>query len=300
MASLSRHVAKIVIICSRSSSAATTTTTTSPSLLQSSSSLNTKNIVLPPPSLGCCKSPRFWKDYNMEGWSVERLYDTVRMHQQDLESNDQLLLTWTGHGDCKPCNLILLHDNHAGSLETATTTTTTTTLTPHSSIKFIDLELTGVQYVAYDLAKFWRRNGTGTNNEPSSSTRNRRAFLQTYADETTTSSSSRTSRSSSSSSENMLAQKLVDVQELEWQMKLLLPLTWLEAAIFFACMANTAIGAAAAAADASRSSSSRNGSPWPQYPFGKNTNVDQWMNLALDRLKSYERCISSSDSPTLC
>jgi hypothetical protein len=99
-----------------------------------------------------------------------------------------------------------------------------------------------------------------------------------------------TSSSSQSSSSNVLQH--ADIQDLEWQMKQLLPLTWLEAALFFACMANTAIGAAAA------SSSSLNGSStFPhQDPVGKN-NVDQWMNLALDRLKSYEHCISSSGGP---
>jgi thiamine kinase-like enzyme len=137
----------------------------------------------------------------MEGWSLERLADTVKMHQQECwksSTGQEILLTWTGHGDCKPCNLILLQENTSSSTRGAGGSITTsnnmdmTTTAPHSHacIKFIDLELAGMQYVAYDLAKFWRRRKSANkdnNNEQltSSYARNRRAFLQTYVDETT-------------------------------------------------------------------------------------------------------------------
>jgi thiamine kinase-like enzyme len=251
-------------------------------------------------------SPRFWQDYNMEGWSLERLSETVHLHQQELEANDKLLLTWTGHGDCKPCNLILLAENNRlrGAASTTTNSRTMdipTASPPTSCIKFIDLELAGLQYVAYDLAKFWRRRRTNAHTEDplASSTlatrRNRRAFLQTYVEEATMKPTASSSGSNSPmpqqrSSGNMSHQR-VGIQDLEWQMKLLLPLTWLEAALFFACMANTTIGIDSAAAVAS-SNASRNGIPLPYSPSRTSNDVDQWMNLAMDRIKSYEQCIA--------
>jgi len=130
------------------------------------------------------------------GWSLARLYQMVERHREQLESL-QLPLTASGHGDCKPANVVL--DNS-------------------SVVKFIDLELAGTHYRAFDIAKFWRTSaatGTASRNHQAHYTQeNRRAFYQGYSMATNDS-----------------------VETLELEADLLLPLAWLEAAIFFCCMA---------------------------------------------------------------
>lgn len=95
-----------------------------------------------------------------------------------------------GHGDCKPSNVIALEDG---------------------TVVFVDLELLGQHYRAYDLAKFLRSNYNATFHE---------AFLRCYLQSCTT-----------------VTANPDAVKQLMNEVNLLMPLTWLEAAIFFAAMA---------------------------------------------------------------
>ena len=141
-------------------------------------------------------------------WTYTRLVNCLQQHRDALEKqgNDKLLITPCGHGDCKPSNLLLLHgsnnddngerDDHG-----------------HARIRFLDLELAGTHYVAYDLAKLWRSS------EPlSPTTRDRqRLFLETYAQHA----------------------GIHNVASLKQQVQQMLPLTWLEAAAFFVAMSSS-------------------------------------------------------------
>jgi len=100
-------------------------------------------------------------------------------------------------------------------------------------IKFIDLELAGKHYQGFDLAKLWRTDLASQFTE-----RNRRLFFETYI--------------------NSLSGGAVAVEELQREAELLLPLTWLEAAIFFVYMAD--------------------------HDFANKT---KWRELALDRFRHY-------------
>jgi thiamine kinase-like enzyme len=146
------------------------------------------------------------------GWTVERLEEAVKRHKAELDDLEFPLVA-TGHGDCKPSNVILTSEG----------------------VKFIDLELAGTHYRAFDLAKMLR-----TDNPTVSTNLNRRLFLKAYA------------RSISSAT--------VDARGLEFEVNMLVPLTWLEAAIFFFCMAG-------------------------QDPV----KAEKWNRLTLDRLNSYEK-----------
>jgi thiamine kinase-like enzyme len=161
------------------------------------------------------------------GWTLSRLHRTIEQHRQQLD-NLQLPITACGHGDCKPSNVFLSH-----------------TIGTDKSVKFIDLELAGTHYRAFDVAKFWRTN---SNAAIESTDRNRNMFYNAYA----------------STSNAIAGGKPVSLASLEIEVHYLLPLTWLEAALFFACMATQD-------ATAARS--------------------NHWNELALDRLESYTQCM---------
>jgi thiamine kinase-like enzyme len=161
------------------------------------------------------------------GWTLSRLHRTIEQHQEQLHTL-QLPITACGHGDCKPSNVFL-----------------TDTIGTDKSVKFIDLELAGTHYRAFDLAKFWRTN---SNAAIDGTDRNRNIFYEAYA----------------STSNAVAGGKPASLETLEIEVDYLLPLTWLEAALFFFCMATQD-----AAAERS----------------------NQWNNLALDRLESYTQCM---------
>jgi thiamine kinase-like enzyme len=100
---------------------------------------------------------------------------------------------------------------------------------------FIDLELCGRNYRSYDLAKLLRNDGDPTLMNSSS---RRIRFLSAYAEQIDT-----------------------DIDQLQFELNEILPLTWLEAAIFFAAMESV-------------------------DPMNK----DKWNSLAASRLRSYETC----------
>jgi thiamine kinase-like enzyme len=148
--------------------------------------------------------------YNNQGWSRAALAKRVDYHRSQL---DQLHLPVVlGHGDFKPANVFVSNNK---------------------TIQFIDLELAGCHYRAFDLAKFFR-----TNTPTEFTRRNKNAFFKAYA---------------------ASVDDEVNVQTLEQEAELLTPMTWLEAAIFFACMACQD----------------------PQQ-------AEQWNTLALARLNDYE------------
>ncbi len=105
----------------------------------------------------------------------------------------------------------------------------------HERAFFIDLELCGRNYRSYDLAKLLRNDGDPTLMNSSS---RRTRFLSVYAEQVD-----------------------ANIDQLQFELAEIVPLTWLEAAIFFAAME---------AVD-------------PQ-------NRDKWNSLAASRLRSYETC----------
>jgi thiamine kinase-like enzyme len=174
-------------------------------------------------------SDRNWK---VADWNIDRLCRSLQTHREQLEKEDPVQVDF-GHGDCKPSN-VLFFPTASGSPQ----------------ILFIDWEISGKHYRAFDLAKFLRADQPTAHTE-----KNRRFFLKAYA---------------------AASQRLVDkkttvvvasdnlVDTLEREVSLLTPLTWLEAALFFVCMST-------------------------QDPLQEK----KWNDLALDRLKSYERCCHS-------
>jgi thiamine kinase-like enzyme len=116
-------------------------------------------------------------------WDKERIGTVLQEHKESITAS-RCRSVPIGHGDCKPSNAIAL---------------------AKGGVVFIDLELTGLHYRAFDVAKFLRTN----KNESS-----RRQFLEWYT----------------------LASNERSIPTLEHEVELLTPLTWLEAAIFFAAM----------------------------------------------------------------
>ena len=61
------------------------------------------------------------------------------------EEQSDLLVTNCGHGDCKPSN-VLLHSRQDNAM-------TTTTMRRRRELCFLDLELTGIHFAAFDLGQ---------------------------------------------------------------------------------------------------------------------------------------------------
>ena len=132
------------------------------------------------------------------------LLDCIRQHQMRLEEQQSnLLVTRCGHGDCKPSNL-LLYSQDNGDNDNAPL-----------GVRFLDLELAGTHFVAFDLAKLWRSSGRPT----SQSREMKHIFLESYA--------------------AACDEANVNVDLLQQQMDELMPLTWLEAAAFFVAMSSS-------------------------------------------------------------
>ena len=176
-------------------------------------------------------------------WTRSRLASCLDQHKLLLESTDskmpefsatsatktQLEMTGSGHGDCKPSNIILLPCENKHQ---------------NVSVKLIDLELAGKHYRAYDLAKFWRTSKYLTSSlARKQDLEKRRHFLEAYY--------------------HYSSSLTATLPELEQQVDLMVPLTWLEAAIFFASM-----------------ESARENPPEQEKA---------WANLTADRLQNYEK-----------
>ena len=118
------------------------------------------------------------------------------------------------------------------------------------SARFLDLECAGLHYRAYDLAKFFR---TPPNHQPTAIESNQSNFLRTYLESIDVAGSPRKSKPSETT-----------VKQLQTECLLLLPMTWLEAVIFFECSSHVD----------------------PE-------NKDTWKELARNRMAEYKECKQS-------
>lgn len=127
-----------------------------------------------------------------------RMYSS-ELRQQQLVLEDLRLPIVLGHGDFKPSNVIILDCS--------------------GDAKLIDWETCGRHYRAYDLAKFFRGVETHTEEEDQLLSRIRLAFIKSYCDAVGAT----------------LGEKVDAPSCVSLESKLLLPMTWLEAALFFHC-----------------------------------------------------------------
>jgi len=169
--------------------------------------------------------------------SLEQLRETFNDQKDRLRkalTNDHGGMVQTGHGDFKPSNIMLVDVQQS-------TTSSSVTIMRDGEIRFVDWDLTGPNYRAYDVAKLFRTN------QPTEYTcRNRRYFLETYA--------------VAYNKDSPAHQPRLSPDVLEAQIQLILPMTWLEAAIFFVCMASNTVDSGS---------------------------VSRWNKLAFDRLECY-------------
>lgn len=131
-----------------------------------------------------------WACHGVAGggsWNKEMLATEVRNQQARL-SQKSLIEVPIAHGDCKPSNVIHQRER----------------------VVFIDLELCGRNYRAFDLAKLLRNDQDPALRNSSS---RRARFLSAYAQHVD-----------------------VSLHQLQTEVDEILSLTWLEAAIFFAAM----------------------------------------------------------------
>ena len=174
----------------------------------------------------------------------------VQAQYQLLEMEFQLPMVSLGHGDCKPSNIILLQDQ--------TDVRNDKNQKTHNNVRFLDLELTGYNYRAYDLAKllFRRGNEIATKDGPLQSK------CQDYV------LSSYLKSSSTSEGDNDDHKKLLE--KLRSECQLLLPMTWLEAALFFEATKDTV------------------------QAEHDDTKSQAWDALAQDRLENYQKACQST------
>ena len=169
-------------------------------------------------------SNRYRKDSQIvPGWTLSRLEKAVTLHKKSLESLDcPPALVDVGHGDFKPANILI----------------------DANRITLIDFELAGLQYRAFDLAKYVRSDRPKTKDFQQNTRSFYNGYIETYS--------------------KLLGESL-DIEVLENEVASLMPMTWLEAAIFFAC----------------------------QIYQGNCTRdqQDHWRLLASDRLAHYEECL---------
>jgi thiamine kinase-like enzyme len=124
--------------------------------------------------------------------------------QQNTLDHQLNLKRVIGHGDFKPSNIIVMSESSGNGIA-----------------KFVDWETCGCHYRAYDLAKVFRTPSAKKQKEQAR--KNCREFLQHYSHCITTVDVDDKSRGD-------------DDPEFLWlESKLLLPMTWLEAAMFFHC-----------------------------------------------------------------
>ena len=172
---------------------------------------------------------------------LRQAYDTQKQRLQQMLTDENNLVE-TGHGDLKPSNIMVIQQQSP------------TTHTHSYEIRLIDWDLAGRHFRAFDLAKLFRTERPTAHTVP-----NRRFFLEAYAAEC-----NRNCLPAAQSTTRL------DPNVLERQVELLLPMAWLEAAIFFVCMSG-------------QSSSSSSVSV-----------ASRWNQLAVCRLENYHASLSSS------
>lgn len=135
-------------------------------------------------------------------------------------------MVWTGHGDLKPSNVMIAHGGEATDGHPRNNTII---------VQFIDLELAGLHYRSFDLAKLFR-----TDTPTVHTAKNRRYFLEVYADACHNNNNNNNNQLLRSSLKEQIrvstALLPLNPDVLELQVEQMLPITWLEAAIFFVCM----------------------------------------------------------------
>lgn len=104
-----------------------------------------------------------------------------------------------GHGDFKPSNVIVLNDS--------------------GEARLIDWETCGCHYRAYDLAKFFRAVEPKSKEEDELLSKKHLTFLRKYCEQV----------------RRISGTNAKDPNVVFFESKLLLPMTWLEAALFFHC-----------------------------------------------------------------
>ena len=169
-------------------------------------------------------------------WSLKQLYKAFESQKEKLHRELSVCdRVWTSHAhnDCKVSNIMLMEQSLGLSQETM--------------ICFVDWDLTGRNYRAYDLAKLFR-----TNHPTEFTCQNRRYFLETYASEV--------------NKATRMNEPRLHPDLLEQQMQVLVPMTWLEAAIFFVCMASN-------------------------VPSGDDL---KWKQLALDRMENFRSSLAEN------
>jgi len=184
-------------------------------------------------------------------WTAERLRREVerqkaRLRWRRCRSSGSLPTVQFGHGDFKASNILLLSPPVAFA-------STPSDSKLSNAVQFIDLELAGTHYRGFDLAKLFR-----TDDRTHFTEVNELHFLEAYAAEV-----SKINRH----------EVAFSVDDLKDEAKALLPMTWLEAAIFFVCMTTIA-------RDDSQG--------------GHQQAALRWDDLAAERLRSYKRSLSAA------
>jgi tRNA A-37 threonylcarbamoyl transferase component Bud32 len=131
-------------------------------------------------------------------WTLAKLQDTIGDYRNRLEGLN-IPSVPMGHGDFKLSNVMI---------------------TSADEIRFIDFELTGTHYRGYDLAKFFRSSKQSASSHLRR--RHQEAFWGGYHQRTP---------------EGHRKSLFEAMPQLEWEVQLLEPMTWLEAASFFLSMA---------------------------------------------------------------
>ena len=173
---------------------------------------------------------------------LRQAYDTQKQRLQQMLTDENNLVE-TGHGDLKPSNIMVVQQQSP------------TTHTTHSyEIRLIDWDLAGRHFWAFDLAKLFRTERPTAHTVP-----NRRFVLEAYAAEC-----HRNCLPAAPTTTTRL-----DPNVLERQVELLLPMAWLEAAIFFVCMSEQSLLSSVNVAS-------------------------RWNQLAVGRLENYHASLLSS------
>lgn len=152
-------------------------------------------------------------DDSHDGTMKRYFQEQVYQQRTQLEALDLTMTSGIGHGDLKASNIMIFSSIKSDQNE----------------IRFIDLETAGKHYRAYDLAKFFRRPLQKRHPDPPDVENgdndlyreSQTIFLRAYLEE-----QSLVTTAPLSVTED-------EVEELRLESDLLLPMTWLEAALFF-------------------------------------------------------------------
>jgi thiamine kinase-like enzyme len=146
----------------------------------------------------------------IDGWSVATLRDTIQTLQATIDALGCEIVT--GHGDLKPTNVMVTPPEVCEVHASRSSRALPVSATECSDVVLIDFELSGPNYRGFDLCKFFR-----TNNSQRKTKDNQRRFMRGYCEY----------------SKEVGSKKATNERLLVAEANLFLPLTWLEAGIFF-------------------------------------------------------------------